>query len=113
MLFGLTYLQLHLAIMASCITALIILGFGLRKAYWPTTIAGLCVFVCAVIAIRSLERNSDVDTSMAVLRSALYGAALGEHNLVIRDREYRLTRIPRDEDDLDNDDVDLNPEIPI
>lgn len=113
MLFGLSYLQLYLAIMASCITALIILGFGLRKAYWPTMIAGLCVFVCAVIAIRSLERNSNADWSMVELRSALYGAALGEHNLVIQNREYKLTRIPRDEDDLDNDDVDTNPEIAI
>jgi hypothetical protein len=113
-MFELTNLQLHLIVMALMIAG----GLSLILQCKRMNIIAMYVILgslggCFVVAVNALRSNTDYDLAKAILRSELYGAALGEHNLVIQNREYRMTRVPRDEDDLDNDEVDLDPEIPV
>lgn len=107
-------LYIHLALMGLILILLVTLFRVCNRIGW---VAMLTIAICGasmyVAAVNSLGKVTTAEVAAAIFRSQIYGAALGENNLVIQNREYRLSRVPRDEDDLDNDDVDLNPEIPI
>lgn len=115
-----TFLQLHIAAMVLVLALLLTLFRVCNRISYP---AMLMIAVSAaglfVISVNALRLNSDNETAVAILRSELYGVALGETNMVILNREYRLVRVPKAEDDLDNDEVEEDtdgdgiPEIPL
>jgi hypothetical protein len=107
-------IYIHLGLMGLILILLITLFRVCNRIGWAAMLTiAICGASLYVTAINSLGKVTSAEVAAAILRSEMYGAALGERNLVIQNREYRMTRVPKDEDDLDNDEVDLNPEIPV
>lgn len=107
------HLGLHIGLTCLIVILLITLFRVRNQIGWGAMLTiAICGSSLFFSSVKILKANFESEQTVRTLRDNIFGAARGDHNLKILNKEYRLQRVPRNEDDEDDSPEDDNPEIP-